>query len=64
MSDDWIESRDWSNVNLTSSQINEILDLKNYQRVLAKVAPDGSVSYKLVDQDGYVILGNAGIFIP
>ncbi|MBI9065004.1 MAG: hypothetical protein JEZ14_23655 [Marinilabiliaceae bacterium] len=64
MSDDWIATRDWSNVNLEQSAIDELLDTGNYQRVLAKVAPDGSVSYKLIDADGYVITGNAGIFKP
>ena len=35
-----------------------------YTRVLAKASPDGSVVYRLVDEAGYVIRGNAGNFIP
>jgi len=64
MSDDWIATRDWSNVNLEQGVIDDLLDTGNYKRILAKVAPDGSVSYKLIDADGYVALGNAGIFNP
>ena len=64
MSDDWIASRDWSIVNLDRSIIQGLLDSKDYTRLLAKVAPDGSVTYSLVDEFGYVLRGNAGIFNP
>ena len=64
MSDDWIRNRDWSVVNLDQSIIDNLLDTKNYQRVLAKVKPDGTVTYRLIDGDGYAILGNVGIWTP
>ena len=32
--------------------------------VLAKVAPDGSVTYWLIDSEEYVIRGSAGNFNP
>jgi hypothetical protein len=35
-----------------------------YKRILAKVAPDGSVIYRLIDESGKVIRGTAGDFIP
>jgi len=35
-----------------------------YKRVLAKVAPDGTVTYRLIDSKGFVIRGNAGNFNP
>lgn len=64
MSDDWIATRNWDGINLDRTIIDDLILNKNYQRVLAKVAPDGSVTYKLVDADGYVITGNAGVFNP
>ena len=64
MSDEWIATRDWTGVNLDQSTITNLLRNKNYQRVLAKVAPDGSVTYSFVDEFGYVIRGNAGVFNP
>ncbi len=64
MSDDWIATRDWDSVNLVQSEIRNLITNKNYQSVLAKVAPDGSVTYSLIDEFGYVIRGNAGVFNP
>jgi hypothetical protein len=61
MSDDWIDKR--LNDAVGRSVADDIRDA-GYERVLAKVAPDGSVTYQLVDQRGYVIPGNAGIFNP
>lgn len=39
---------------------------REYSRVLAKVAPDGSVTYKYVSETGYLNQGNGplGDFIP
>lgn len=42
---------------------NQIIS-KGYKRVLAKVAPDGTVTYRLIDSNGFVIRGNAGNFNP
>ena len=35
-----------------------------YQRVKAKIQADGSVVYSLIGDDGYSILGNAGVYTP
>ena len=64
MSDDWISTRNWDGVNLSEDIKRELIVNKNYTRILGKVAPDGSVIYSLVDEFGYVIRGNAGIFKP
>jgi hypothetical protein len=64
MSDDWIASRDWSEVNLSQTIVNGLIQNKNYTRILAKVHLDGTVTYRLIDSDGYAILGNAGIWTP
>jgi hypothetical protein len=64
MSDDWIKTRSWDGVGLSKNSIKELLETKNYTRVLAKAAPDGSVTYQLVKADGYVVKGGAGVFIP
>ncbi|TAJ12414.1 hypothetical protein DMA11_12720 [Marinilabiliaceae bacterium JC017] len=66
MSDDWI--RRPGEMEKALGPGNEILARSilrsDYKRILAKVAPDGSVTYRLVDSQGKVIRGNAGIFNP
>ncbi|OQA49776.1 MAG: hypothetical protein BWY47_00679 [Bacteroidetes bacterium ADurb.Bin302] len=72
MSDDWITSRDWSNINLDQATITNLLQTKNYKRILAKVSPDGAVSYQYVGSTGYLTpngpgsggTGPFGEFIP
>lgn len=72
MSDDWITSRDWSNINLDQATITNLLQTKNYKRILAKVSPDGAVSYQYVGSTGYLTpngpgsggAGPFGEFIP
>lgn len=54
MSDNWIATRDWSEINLDQGIINSLLNTRDYIRVLAKVAPDGSVSYNLIDKNGFI----------
>ena len=61
MSDSWIQGRLADAVGPDLAE--EILD-EGYKRILAKVSPDGSVYYQLIDEAGYVIRGNDGIFIP
>ena len=63
MSDDWIFS-DNRLVNAVGDELARDIELVGYKRVLAKVAPDGSVAYRLIDENGYVIRGTAGDFTP
>ncbi len=67
MSDDWIESRDWSSIGLDQATITNLLQTKNYKRILAKVQPDGTVTYQYVSSTGYLTpngpgSGGTGIF--
>ncbi|AXG70014.1 hypothetical protein KORDIASMS9_02243 [Kordia sp. SMS9] len=65
MSDAWILGNNrlfeavGENPNLYNNIIND-----GYERVLAKVSPDGSIVYKKINADGYVITGDAGDFTP
>lgn len=65
MSDTWIEggNRLLNALDNNATLAQEILS-SNYQRVLAKVKPDGTIVYRLLNSDGYIILGNAGNFTP
>ncbi len=63
MSDDWIFS-DNRLVNAVGDELARDIELVSYKRVLAKAAPDGSVTYRLIDEYGYVIRGTAGDFTP
>jgi hypothetical protein len=58
MSDDWIATRSWDEVNLDQIIIDDLIENKNYERILAKTAPDGTVSYSKIDADGYEISGS------
>lgn len=68
MSDDWIKGVDPDDI--SGSRLEQALgrELANqvnkegYQRLIANVAPDGSITHKLIDADGYIVRGNAGIF--
>jgi hypothetical protein len=62
MSDAWID-RDIKNI-LGETLEQTLIDTRNYKRLLVEVSPDGSIIYKLINSDGYVITGNAGIFVP
>ena len=68
--DDWIRNSVEQNgqtrlYNALAGNANLLNEIGvNYQRVIAKVKPDGSVAYRLINEDGYVILGNQGIFNP
>lgn len=72
MSDDWIASRDWSSIGLDQADVANLLQTKNYKRVLAKVKPDGTVTYQFVGSTGYLKpngpgsggIGPFGEFIP
>ena len=72
MSDDWIASRDWQGVNIEQGVLENLLLTKNYKRILAKVAPDGTVTYQYVGSTGYLTpnglgaggTGPFGIFDP
>ncbi|MEW8693369.1 MAG: RHS repeat-associated core domain-containing protein, partial [Candidatus Thiodiazotropha endolucinida] len=61
MSDQWIDNRLNDAV---GTNVARDIRASGYERVLARVAPDGSVAYQLVNERGYVIPGNAGIFNP
>jgi hypothetical protein len=69
MSDNWITQNENRRLldALGDDQdlVDDILD-SGYSRVLAKVAPDGSVTYKYVSETGYLNQGNGplGDFIP
>ena len=58
MSDAWIQADNRLLDALGGNQevVDDILD-SGYERVLAKVAPDGSVSYKYVSETGYLSQG-------
>lgn len=60
MSDDWIASRDWSMIGLDQATITNLLQTKNYKRVLAKVQPDGTVTYQHVGSTGYLTPNGPG----
>jgi len=62
MSDDWIDGR-LRNV-VGEDLADEMSDLRNYERVLAKVDANGNVTYRRIGSDGYAILGNKGKFTP
>jgi len=62
MSDPWIEKRLLKAVNF-----DEALALKisnNYQRVVAKVSPDGNITYRKVKENGYQDNTSSGIWEP
>jgi hypothetical protein len=66
MSDPWIQARNYERIRNAiedESTVNEIIN-QGYHRIIAKTAPDGTIVYKLVDEFGYIILGNAGKFNP
>ncbi|MFA0960739.1 hypothetical protein AB9P05_02925 [Roseivirga sp. BDSF3-8] len=63
MSDEWIFS-DNRLVNAVGDELARDIELFGYKKILAKVAPDGSVTYRLIDEYGYVIRGTAGDFTP
>ncbi len=70
MSDEWItnglnDASDRLFIEIGSDPIlyDDIM-LNGYQRIKAKVLSDGTVTYRFIGSDGYVILGNAGIFTP
>lgn len=58
MSDAWIGSRSWDEVNLNQSVIDDLIENKNYERILAKTAPNGTVTYSKIDAEGYEISGS------
>lgn len=60
MSDDWITSRDWQGVNIDQGVLENLLLTKNYKRILAKVAPDGTVTYQYVGSTGYLTTNGLG----
>ena len=62
MSDDWID-RDINNV-FGEELGRELTRTRNYTRVIANVQPDGSITYKLIDSEGFKIRGLPGTFIP
>ena len=62
MSDQWID-RDIQNI-LGPNLGQTLSATRNYSRILAKVDSNGNVTYSLIDSNGYVILGNRGIFNP
>jgi hypothetical protein len=64
MSDDWIQRPGELTKAVGNQQLAQTILNSDYKRVLAKVAPDGSVNYRLIDEDGYVIRGAAGDFNP
>lgn len=63
MSDDWIQQKLVDAVG--QSLADDIFDF-GYSRILAKVAPDGSVTYKYVSETGYLTQGGGplGDWIP
>lgn len=67
MSDAWIQSdnRLLDALGGNEDLANDILD-NGYSRILAKVAPDGSVTYKYVSETGYLSQGGGplGNWIP
>ena len=56
MSDRWIRE-DGRLINAVGEDLAEDILLQGYKRVLAKVAPDGSVTYKYVSETGYLTKG-------
>jgi len=61
MSDAWIFSRPWEKVVNGGDALRDVIrSSNNFERLLAKVAPDGSVVYRKIDDRGFVIRGNAG----
>jgi len=61
----YTQNKNISNSFLLEKQVLYLTyNYKNYTRVLTKITPDGSVTYRLIDSDGYPILGNADIWIP
>ncbi|PTX59808.1 hypothetical protein C8N46_108121 [Kordia periserrulae] len=65
MSDDWIVGGDrlFNAIGQDADLYNDIIN-NGYERILAKAYPDGTVVYRKIGADGYVILGNAGNFTP
>ena len=64
MSKEWIERPGELARAVGDPTVANSIIVTGYSRVLAKVAPDGSVSYRLIDEFGYVIRGNDGNFNP
>ncbi|GAA4273753.1 hypothetical protein U6A24_02550 [Aquimarina gracilis] len=64
MSDDWIERPGELANAIGNQQLAQTILNSDYKRVLARVAPDGTVTYRLIDEEGYVIMGGIGNFNP
>jgi len=65
MSDAWIQRPGELRKSLGGDGVLAQRIIKSgYTRVLAKVKPDGTVTYRLINEDGYVIRGKAGDFNP
>ena len=64
MSDDWIRRPGELEKAIGDGALADLIVDSGYKRVLAKVAPDGSVTYRLIDSNGYVKRGGAGNFNP
>jgi hypothetical protein len=62
MSDAWIDKR--LNAAVGDEDIADDIRDAGYERVLAKVKPDGSVTYRLINEKGFVKRGHAGDFTP
>ena len=63
ISNNWIESSDRL-FNAVGGDLEREILRDGYNRVLARVQPDGSIKYSLVDVNGFVIQGPGGTFIP
>ena len=63
MSDKWI-NRNQRLINAVGDDLADEIFETGYSRVLARVQPDGSVTYSLLDTNGYAISGPGGTFVP
>ena len=60
MSDPWIRARNYERLrNIVGNEADDIIN-SGYQRLLAKTSPDGTIMYKLLDENASII----GDFIP
>ncbi len=62
MSDDWIDDRLLDAVG-DQDLADEIIE-SGYEKFVAKVDSSGNITSKLVDESGYIIRGNKGVFRP
>jgi len=65
MSDDWLTHNDnFANAIGNEDLAADILASVNYKKLVSVVNPDGTITYRLIDEFGNVITGSAGIYNP